>query len=39
MKKVTAVNGMGETQPVDPRWNPPGYMRNVVESVRVYVVS
>ena len=25
----------GATQPMEPRWNPPGYMRNVVETVRV----
>lgn len=27
----------GETQPAAPRWNPAGYMRNVVESVRVTI--
>lgn len=37
--KVMAVNGAGEAQPLEPRWNPPGYMRNIVESVRVFVVS
>jgi sulfite dehydrogenase len=30
-----AVNRKGETQPKDPRWNPTGYMRNVIETVRV----
>jgi hypothetical protein len=25
----------GSTQPMEPRWNPPGYMRNVVETVPV----
>lgn len=33
--KVRAVSNTGETQPMDPLWNPPGYMRNVVETVRV----
>ena len=27
----------GETQPDAPRWNPAGYLRNVVETVRVTV--
>jgi sulfite dehydrogenase (cytochrome) subunit A len=27
----------GETQPDTPRWNPPGYLRNVVETTRVTV--
>lgn len=30
-----AVNRKGETQPKEPRWNPAGYMRNVIETVRV----
>ncbi|MGH7943340.1 MAG: molybdopterin-dependent oxidoreductase, partial [Limisphaerales bacterium] len=30
-----AVNRKGETQPSEPRWNPSGYMRNVIETVRV----
>jgi hypothetical protein len=29
------VNRSGETQPLEPRWNPSGYMRNVVETVTV----
>ena len=33
--KVRATNNGGETQPMDARWNPAGYMRNVVETVRV----
>lgn len=33
--KVRAVGGTGETQPEAPRWNPAGYMRNVVETVTV----
>jgi hypothetical protein len=28
-----AVSRSGETQPVEPRWNPSGYMRNVVERI------
>jgi sulfite dehydrogenase len=30
-----ATGRSGETQPLEPRWNPPGYMRNVVESIAV----
>ncbi len=33
--KVRASNRIGQTQPLDPLWNPAGYMRNVVETVRV----
>jgi len=33
--RVRAVNRTGETQPMQPLWNAPGYMRNVVETVRV----
>ena len=33
--KVRAVNWIGQSQPSEPLWNPPGYMRNVVETVRV----
>ena len=33
--KVRAVNRIGQSQPTDALWNPPGYMRNVVETVRV----
>ena len=33
--KVRAFNRIGQTQPLDPLWNPSGYMRNVVETVRV----
>lgn len=33
--KVKATNRIGQSQPLDPLWNPPGYMRNVVETVRV----
>lgn len=30
-----AVNGAGESQPAEPRWNPAGYMRNIIEHVDV----
>ena len=33
--KVKATNRLGESQPLEPLWNPPGYMRNVVETVKV----
>lgn len=33
-----AVNRIGETQPLDPLWNPAGYLRNVVEPVKVEAV-
>ncbi len=33
--KVRAVNRIGQSQPMEGLWNPPGYMRNVVETVRV----
>ncbi|MGJ4949301.1 molybdopterin-dependent oxidoreductase [Bradyrhizobium sp. HKCCYLS20291] len=33
--KVRATSNSGETQPDTPRWNPAGYLRNVVETVRV----
>lgn len=35
--KVRAVNRTGQSQPMDPLWNPAGYMRNVVESVSVEI--
>ena len=34
---VKATNRLGESQPMDALWNPAGYMRNVVEKVRVEV--
>jgi hypothetical protein len=34
---VRATGNGGETQPDAPRWNPAGYLRNVVETVRVTV--
>jgi hypothetical protein len=36
---VKATNRLGESQPMDALWNPAGYMRNVVEKVRVEVLS
>jgi sulfite dehydrogenase len=33
--KVRATNNTGDTQPTEPTWNPAGYLRNVVETVRV----
>jgi DMSO/TMAO reductase YedYZ molybdopterin-dependent catalytic subunit len=36
--KVRAVNRIGQSQPMQPLWNPPGYMRNVVETTRVTAV-
>jgi sulfite dehydrogenase len=36
--KVKATNRTGQSQPLEPLWNPAGYMRNVVETVRVTAV-
>jgi hypothetical protein len=33
--KVRATNNAGDTQPAEPFWNPAGYLRNVIETVRV----
>lgn len=33
--RVCAINRIGQSQPMAPLWNPAGYMRNVVETVRV----
>lgn len=33
--KVRAVNRIGQSQPAEPLWNPAGYMRNVIETVRL----
>ncbi len=33
--KVRATSNAGETQPMQPLWNPAGYLRNVVETVSV----
>ena len=36
--KCRAINQIGESQPLEPLWNPAGYMRNVVETVRITAV-
>jgi DMSO/TMAO reductase YedYZ molybdopterin-dependent catalytic subunit len=33
--KCRAINALGESQPMEPLWNPAGYMRNVVETVKL----
>ncbi|GDY21373.1 oxidase [Verrucomicrobiota bacterium] len=33
--KAKATNRIGQSQPLEPLWNPAGYLRNVVETVRV----
>lgn len=33
--RCRAFNRIGETQPLEPLWNPAGYLRNVVETVNV----
>jgi sulfite dehydrogenase (cytochrome) subunit A len=33
--RVRATSNAGETQPAEPRWNPAGYLRNVIETVRI----
>ena len=35
--KVKATNRIGQSQPLEPLWNPSGYLRNVVETVKVAV--
>ena len=35
--KVKATNRIGQSQPAELLWNPAGYMRNVIETVRVSV--
>ncbi len=37
--KVRATNRIGESQPLEPLWNPAGYMRNVVETVHVTITA
>jgi DMSO/TMAO reductase YedYZ molybdopterin-dependent catalytic subunit len=37
--KVKATNRIGESQPLDPLWNPSGSMRTVVETTRVTIVA
>lgn len=36
--KVRATSNGGEVQPMEPRWNGEGYLRNVVETVRVVAI-
>lgn len=36
--RVKATNRAGQSQPMMPRWNPAGYMRNVVETTRVVAI-
>ena len=36
--RARATANSGEQQPMEPRWNPAGYMRNVVETVTVEAV-
>ena len=33
--KARATSNGGEVQPMEPLWNPAGYLRNAVETVRV----
>jgi len=33
--KVRATSNGGEAQPTEPLWNGAGYLRNVIETVRV----
>jgi sulfite dehydrogenase (cytochrome) subunit A len=35
--RVKATNRIGQSQPMEPLWNPAGYMRNVVETTHVFV--
>ncbi|MGB8166540.1 MAG: molybdopterin-dependent oxidoreductase [Chthoniobacteraceae bacterium] len=37
--KVRATNRVGESQPLEPLWNPSGYMLNVVETTRVTITG
>lgn len=36
--KVKATNVIGQSQPLEPLWNPAGYMRNVIETVQITAV-
>lgn len=36
--KVCATNQIGQSQPMHPLWNPPGYMRNCVETIQLHAV-
>jgi len=37
--RVKASNRLGQSQPMEPLWNPAGYMRNVVETTHVTVTK
>ncbi|MCC8935388.1 molybdopterin-dependent oxidoreductase [Bradyrhizobium sp. Arg68] len=37
--KVRATSNDGQTQPLQPLWNPAGYLRNVVETYRIVAVA
>jgi DMSO/TMAO reductase YedYZ molybdopterin-dependent catalytic subunit len=37
--RCRAFNRIGETQPLEPLWNPAGYLRNVVETVNVVTAA
>lgn len=37
--RCKATNVLGQSQPLEPLWNPAGYMRNVVETVTVTVAK
>lgn len=37
--RTKATNVLGQSQPMEPLWNPSGYMRNVVETVTVTVTK
>jgi sulfite oxidase len=36
---VRARNALGETQPLEPEWNPSGYSHNAVQAVRLHVTA
>ncbi|MEY2409825.1 MAG: sulfite dehydrogenase (cytochrome) subunit [Verrucomicrobiota bacterium] len=36
--KTKATNRIGQSQPLEPLWNPAGYMRNVVESLQLTAI-
>ncbi len=36
--RVRAMNRLGESQPLEPLWNPAGYMRNVVEKTSLKLI-
>jgi len=36
--KVKATNRIGQSQPLEALWNPAGYMRNVIETVKVLAI-